>query len=75
MTKRKSEAFITEEQMRARQAKEWLKLKEAALLLNVSLLRLKRGELMGKMQSEKKGKKHLLNRKSLMGNYWSSQIV
>src|SRR5258708_34432115 len=33
MVKRKPEAFITEEQMKAIQAKEWLTLKEAALLL------------------------------------------
>jgi hypothetical protein len=36
--RRKPEAFITEEQVKAIQAKEWLTLVEAALLLNVSPL-------------------------------------
>ena len=40
--KRKPHAFITEEQVRAIQAKEWLTLKEAALLLNLSPLTLRR---------------------------------
>ena len=34
--KSKPEAFVTEGQVKAIQAKEWLTLKEAALLLNVS---------------------------------------
>src|SRR5579863_9279386 len=40
--RRKPEAFITEEQVRAIQAKEWLTLVEAALLLNISPLTLRR---------------------------------
>jgi len=42
MVKQKPKAFITEEQVRMIQAKEWLILKEAALLLNVSPLTLRR---------------------------------
>jgi hypothetical protein len=38
--KRKPEAFITDEQVKVIHAKEWLTLKEAALLLNVSPLTL-----------------------------------
>lgn len=36
MVKREPKAYVTEEQVRVIQAKEWLTLKEAALLLNVS---------------------------------------
>jgi len=61
MVKRKPEAFITEEQVRAIQAKEWLTLKEAALLLNVSPLTLRRWTLAGRVRSEKVGRKHLFN--------------
>jgi hypothetical protein len=42
MVRKKPKTFITEEQMRVIQTKEWLTLKEAALLLNVSPLTLKR---------------------------------
>ena len=66
MVKRKSEAFITEEQVRAIQAKEWLTLKEAALILNVSPLTLRRCTLGGKVQSRKVGRKHIFQRTDLM---------
>jgi excisionase family DNA binding protein len=56
--RRKPEAFITEEQVRAIQAKEWLTLVEAALLLNVSPLTLRRWVLAGKVKSKKVGRKH-----------------
>jgi excisionase family DNA binding protein len=47
-------------------SKEWLTLKEAALLLNVSPLTLRRWTLAGKVKSEKVGRKHLFERKALM---------
>jgi excisionase family DNA binding protein len=63
--KRKPEAFVTEEQVKAIQAKEWLTLKEAAPLLNVSPLTLRRWVLAGKMMSEKVGRKHLFKKADL----------
>jgi hypothetical protein len=57
--KRKSGAFIIEDQVRVIQARDWLTLKAAALLLNVSPLMLSRWVLAGKLilrfdiQSEK----------------------
>ena len=63
--KRKPEAFITEDQIRAIQAKEWLTLKEAAIMLNVSPLTLRRWVLSGKVKSVKVGRKHLFERKIL----------
>jgi excisionase family DNA binding protein len=66
MVKRKPQAFVTEEQVKAIQAKEWLTLKEAALLLNVSPLTLRRWTLAGKVRSTKVGKKHTFRRKELM---------
>jgi excisionase family DNA binding protein len=66
MVKRKPEAFITEEQVRVIQAKEWLSLKEEALLLNVSPLTLRRWVLAGKLKSEKVGRKNMFS-KSLLG--------
>jgi len=64
--RRKPEAFITEEQVRAIQAKEWLTLVEAALLLNVSPLTLRRWTLAGKVKSKKVGRKHAFWRVDLM---------
>ena len=64
--KRRPEAYITEGQIKAIQAKEWLTLKEAALLLNVSPLTLRRWVLAGKMRSEKVGRKHLFRKVDLM---------
>jgi excisionase family DNA binding protein len=60
--KQKPEVYITEDQVRAIQAKEWLSLKEAALLLNVSPLTLRRWVLAGKMKSRKAGKKHMFRK-------------
>src|SRR6201991_3902480 len=59
MVKRKPAAFITEEQVKVIQAKEWLTLKEAAPLLNVSPLTLRQWTLAGKVKSEKVGRKHM----------------
>jgi len=67
MIKRKPEAFITEDRMRAIQAKEWLTLKEAALLLNVSPLTLRRWTLAGKLKSQKVERKHLFEHGALLG--------
>jgi len=65
MVKRKPEAFITEEQVKVVQAKEWLTLKEEALLLNVSPLTLRRWTLAGRVKSEKVGRKHMFRKTDL----------
>ena len=64
--KRKPKAFVTEEAVRAVQAKEFLTLKEAALLLNVSPLTLRRWVFAGKVKSHKVGKKHMLRRETIL---------
>ena len=64
--KRKPEAFVTEEQVKVTQAKEWLTLKEAVLLLNVSPLTLRRWVLAGKVRSEKVGRKHVFRKVDLL---------
>jgi excisionase family DNA binding protein len=66
MVKRKPQAFVTVEQVKAIQAKEWLTLKEAALLLNVSPLTLRRWVLTGKVKSKKVGRKHAFRRPDLI---------
>ena len=58
MVKRKAKSFVSEEEVKAIQAKEWLTLREAALLLNISPLTLRRWTLAGKGKSKKLGKKH-----------------
>lgn len=63
--KRKPKAFITEDQVKVVQAKQYLTLKEAALILNVSPLTLRRWTLAGKMKSTKVGKKHCFDRSIL----------
>ena len=65
MVKRKPEAYVTEEQVKVIQSKEWLTLKEAAMLLNVSPLTLRRWVLSGKMKSKKKGRKHTFKKMDL----------
>ncbi len=55
--KRQPKAFITEEELRVIQAKQYLTLKEAAVLLNISPLTLRRWTLDGKMDANKVGKK------------------
>ena len=64
--KRKPQAYITVEEVRVIQAKEWLTLKEAALLLNVSPLTLRRWALDGKVISKKVGKKHAFRKVDLI---------
>lgn len=64
--KRKPVAYKTEEQVKAIQAKEWLTLKEAALLMNVSPLTLRRWTLAGRVRSRKVGKKHAFRSVDLM---------
>jgi len=66
MIKRKPEAFITEERLRVINAKQFLTLKEAALLLNVSPLTLRRWTLSRKIASRKVGRKHLYDRSRLL---------
>lgn len=66
MVKREAKAFISQDEVKALQAKEWLTLKEAALLLNVSPLTLRRWTLAGKVKSKKIGKKHAFRRVELM---------
>ena len=66
VVKREAKAFITEDEVKAIQAKEWLTLKEAALLLNVSPLTLRRWVLAGKVKSKKVGRKHAFRRGELM---------
>lgn len=57
VVKRELKAFITEGEIKAVQAKEWLTLREAALLLNVSPLTLRRWVVAGKVKSKKVGNK------------------
>jgi excisionase family DNA binding protein len=64
--KRKPKVFITEEEMKVIQVKEYLTLKEAALLLNVSPLTLRRRVFAGKVSSMKVGKKHVFEREILI---------
>jgi len=64
--KKRPETFVTEEQVKVIQAKDWLTLKEVALLLNVSPLTLRRWTLSGKIASRKIGRKHLYDRSQLL---------
>jgi excisionase family DNA binding protein len=66
--KRKPKTFVTEAEIRAIQAKEFLTLKEAALLLNISPLTLRRWTLAGKASSRKVGKKHIFENR-LINSY------
>jgi excisionase family DNA binding protein len=51
--------------MKAMKSKSFLTLKEAAVLLNISPLTLRRWVLSGKMKSSKLGEKHIFDRKTL----------
>jgi excisionase family DNA binding protein len=62
----KATSVITEEQIMVIQAKEYLTLKEAALLLSVSPLTLRRWIFAKKISSRKIGKKHILDRSTLL---------
>ena len=55
--RRQPKAFITEEEIKAIQTKKYLTLKEAAVLLNISPLMLRRGIFDGEMNASKVGKK------------------
>jgi excisionase family DNA binding protein len=72
---RKPEQFITEDQIRVIQAKEFLNLKEAALLLNVSPLTLRRWVLAGKVVSMKVGRKHLFSKRDLFVHNGKINII
>ncbi|WP_132053093.1 helix-turn-helix domain-containing protein [Pseudocnuella soli] len=73
--KRKPKAFVTEDEIRAIQAKEFLTLKEAALLLNVSPLTLRRWVLAGKVKSERMGKKHMFPKLSITALIQKNSII
>lgn len=60
--KRQPKAFITEAEIRVIQTKQYLTLKEAAVLLNVSPLTLRRWTLDGKMNAYKIGKKWMFEK-------------
>jgi excisionase family DNA binding protein len=68
--KQKPKAIITEDEVKVIQAKQYLTLKEAALLLNVSPLTLRRWTLAGQVKSHKVGKKHCFERDYLNSNTW-----
>lgn len=63
--KRRPFAYIKKEDLVTIQSKENLTLKEAAILLNISSLTLRRWILSGKIKSKKVGKKHLLAKSDL----------
>jgi excisionase family DNA binding protein len=64
--KRRPNAFITEEEIKAIQAKQNLTLKEAAILLNISALTLRRWTLDGKMKANKVGKKWVYDSRQIL---------
>jgi len=63
--KKKPSAFIDEQEIRAIQAKDNLSLKEAALIMDISPLTLRRWVFAGKVASRKVGKKHLFSKLDL----------
>jgi DNA-binding transcriptional regulator YiaG len=63
--KQKPKTFYTENDIKVIQAKQNLTLKEAAFLLNVSPLTLRRWTLAGKVKSYKICKKHMYERSKL----------
>lgn len=62
---RNNSTLITEQDIKVIQSKENLTLKEAAILINISTLTLRRWVLAGKLNSTKVGKKHMFNRSVL----------
>ena len=62
---RNNSTLMTEADIKVIQCKEHLTLKEAALLINISALTLRRWVLAGKLGSIKIGKKHMFNRSTL----------
>ena len=74
--KRSQNALITEDEIKAMQAKENLTLSEAAFVLNISPLTLRRWILSGKMNSFKVGKKHSIRKRDLLcGSAMWTRIV
>ena len=63
--KKSPKAFVTEEQIRVINTKQYLTLKESALLLNISPLTLRRWTLGGKMKASKIGKKWVYKKQCL----------
>lgn len=63
---RKPKAYITEAEVKVINVKELLTLKEAAILMNISELTMRRWVLAGKVTSRKAGKKHLISRVQLI---------
>jgi excisionase family DNA binding protein len=63
--KRKPKNFITEEEIEVINAKRYLTLKEAAVLLNVTTLTLRIWTLAGKMNSHKIGKQWIFDVNSI----------
>jgi excisionase family DNA binding protein len=70
--KRRPSVYIREDELRVIQLKDNLTLKEAAILLNISPLTLRRWILSGKLKSRKVGKKHLLAKSDLVIQYFKS---
>ena len=64
--KRKPKNFITEEEIKVIQAKENLTLIEAAILLNVTPLTLRRWTLSDKIKANKVGKKWMFEKQSII---------
>lgn len=63
--KRKPKLLIPEEEISVIQAKEYLTLKETAMLLNRTPLTRRRWVFAGKVRSRKVGKKHMFQKKLL----------
>jgi excisionase family DNA binding protein len=68
--KRKPFAYIKKDDLETIQSKENLTLKEAAILLNISPLTLRRWILSGKIKSHKAGKKYLLSKSDLLAKHF-----
>ena len=66
--KKAPKAFVTVEQIRVINSKQYLTLKEAALLLNISALTLRRWTLGGKMHAHKVGKKWVYEKQALFAS-------
>ena len=74
-SKQKPKAVITEEEIKAIQVKEYLTLKDAAFLLNISPLTLRRWTFSGKVESKKVGKKHIYKRQNLIKMFQNTHVL
>ncbi len=72
--KRKPHSFITADHIKLINAKEYLSLKEAALLLNITPLTLRRWTLSGKVKSQKIGKKHAFKKEYLLSKIFLNNL-